>query len=82
MLRFLKDWTLPVAIVLGTLCYLLFYYVPALDAAGNWFGPVFDVIFPFFVDRYSGMICKVYNGLNPIMTEFDPLSSSALSFAG
>ena len=35
MLRFLKDWTLPVAIVLGTLCYLLFYYVPALDAAGN-----------------------------------------------
>ena len=49
MLRFLKEWTLPVAIALGTLCYLLFYYVPALDAAGKWFGPVFDVIFPFFV---------------------------------
>ncbi len=45
-------------------------------------GYTFPVIFPFFVDRYSGMICKVYNGLNPIMTEFDPLSSSALSFAG
>lgn len=49
MLRFLKDWTLPVAIAVGTLCYLLFYYVPALDAAGDWFGPVLDVIFPFFV---------------------------------
>ena len=45
-------------------------------------GYTFPVIFPFFVDRYSGMICKVYNGLNPIMTEFDPLSPSALSFAG
>lgn len=45
-------------------------------------GYTFPVIFPFFVDRYSGMICKVYNGLNHIMTEFDPLSSSALSFAG
>ena len=49
MLKFLKDWTLPVAIATGTFFYLLFYCVPALDGAANWFGPVFDFIFPFFV---------------------------------
>ncbi|MDD7317610.1 MAG: bile acid:sodium symporter [Prevotella sp.] len=49
MIKFLKDWTLPVAIVLGTLCYLPFCYIPALDGAARVFGPVFDVIFPFFV---------------------------------
>lgn len=49
LLRFLKEWTLPVAIVVGTTCYLTFYFVPELDAAGNALGPVFDVIFPLFV---------------------------------
>lgn len=32
-IRFLKDWTLPVAIAMGTVCYLTFYLVPALDRA-------------------------------------------------
>ena len=45
-------------------------------------GYTFPVIFPFFVDRYSGMICKVYNGLHPVVKVFDPLSPYALSFAG
>ena len=49
LLRFLKDWTLPVAIAVGTVCYLTFYYVPQLDAVGNSLSPVFDVIFPLFV---------------------------------
>ena len=49
LLRFLKDWTLPVAIAVGTLCYLTFYYVPQLDELGNELSPVFDVIFPLFV---------------------------------
>ena len=48
-LEFLKRWTLPVAIVVGTLSYLTFYYVPALDELGNSLGGVFDVIFPLFV---------------------------------
>ena len=48
-IRFLKDWTLPVAIVIGTVCYLSFYHVPQLDDLGNQLGPVFDVIFPLFV---------------------------------
>lgn len=49
LIRFLKDWTLPVAIAVGTLCYLTFYYVPQLDALGDRLSPVFDVIFPLFV---------------------------------
>lgn len=49
VMRFLKDWTLPVAIGVGSSAYLLFNYVPALDAAGDCLRPVFDVIFPVFV---------------------------------
>jgi BASS family bile acid:Na+ symporter len=49
LIRFLKEWTLPVAIITGTVCYLTFYYIPQLDALGNTLSPVFDVIFPLFV---------------------------------
>lgn len=49
VIRFIKDWTLPVAIAVGSVCYLTFYWVPALDEAGNALRPVFDVIFPLFV---------------------------------
>ena len=48
-LRFLRDWTLPVAIAAGTLSYLLFYLTPALDKAGDWLGSIFDTIFPLSV---------------------------------
>lgn len=49
VIRFLKDWTLPVAIAVGTVSYLTFYWVPQFDALGNRLAPVFDVIFPLFV---------------------------------
>ena len=49
LIRFLKEWTLPVAIAMGTVCYLTFYYVPQLDHAGNVLSPVFDVLFPITV---------------------------------
>ena len=49
VIRFLKDWTLPVAMTVGTAAYLLFYYVPQLDAAGNFLGPVLDVLMPVMV---------------------------------
>lgn len=49
MIRFLKDWTLPVAIAVGTVCYLTFYYVPQLDELGSVLSPVFDVLFPLTV---------------------------------
>ena len=49
IIRFLKDWTLPVAIAVGTVVYLLFYLVPFLDGAGDALGEVVDTIFPFMV---------------------------------
>ncbi|MCR5180860.1 MAG: transporter [Bacteroidaceae bacterium] len=46
MIRFLKDWTLPVAIAVGSLLYLLFAYTPALEEASIVLGPVFDTLLP------------------------------------
>ena len=48
-IRFLKDWTLPVAIFVGAVCYLTFYWVSQLDAAGDALGQVVDAIFPWMV---------------------------------
>ena len=47
--QFVKDWTLPVAIAVGTIVYLTFYFVPQLDAAGETLGAVVDTIFPMMV---------------------------------
>jgi len=49
IIQFLKDWTLPVSIAVGTVSYLTFYYVPQLDKLGDALSPVFDIIFPLFV---------------------------------
>ena len=31
LIRFIKNWTLPISMGIGALVYLIFYYVPALD---------------------------------------------------
>ena len=49
LLRFLKDWTLPVAMAVGTVVYLLFAFTPQLDGAGEFFGPIISDIFPLFM---------------------------------
>lgn len=49
MKQFLKDWTLPVAIILGSALYLLFAYVPALEPAALMLGPVCETILPLSV---------------------------------
>lgn len=49
IIQFLKSWTLPVAIVVGTLSYLTFYSVPALDAVGETLGDFFNIFFPVCV---------------------------------
>ena len=68
MLTFLKNWTLPVAIALGTLLYLLFAFVPWLDAAGDALFPILDFIFPllvFFVLFVT--FCKVdFHKMRPV----------------
>lgn len=42
----LKNWTLPSAIVIGSVLYLTFAYVPALDAAGDALSPILETLLP------------------------------------
>lgn len=49
MKQFLKDWTLPVAIVLGSALYLLFACLPPLEPAALALGPVCETILPLSV---------------------------------
>lgn len=46
LLRFLKNWTLPVAIVVGTTLYLLFAFTPALAPAADVLGPILEQLLP------------------------------------
>jgi len=45
----IKDWTLPFAILTGTAVYLIFYFLPSLDAAGDFLCPIIMDIFPCMV---------------------------------
>lgn len=47
--KFLKQWTLPVAIVVGTSIYLVFAYTPQLDDIGNFLLPFFIDLMPYFL---------------------------------
>ena len=49
LLSFLKNWTLPVAIAVGTVCYLLFAYIPALEDASLVLGPVCEALLPVLI---------------------------------
>ena len=49
IIRFLKDWTLPVAMVSGTVIYLIFAFAPFLDGFATWFAPIGDTILPLFM---------------------------------
>ena len=68
LLRFLKDWTLPVAMVVGTVVYLLFAFTPQLDGAGEFFGPIISDIFPLFMFHILFVtFCKVdFRRLRPV----------------
>lgn len=49
VIRFIKDWTLPVAIGTGIIVYLIFALVPALDGFATAAEPVFDTMLPTFM---------------------------------
>lgn len=49
VVRFLKDWTLPVAMGMGALLYLLFAFTPQLDETGTAMEPFFAAILPLFM---------------------------------
>ena len=72
IVRFVKDWTLPVSMGTGCLLYLLFAFTPQLEAAADFFDPVFDAILPMFMFLILFVtFCKVdFHKLRPVAWHF------------
>ena len=72
LLRFSKDWTLPVAMGLGTVIYLVFALVPALDGAAMFFAPLMDDLLPVFMFLVLFVtFCKVdFHRMRPVWWHF------------
>ena len=68
MIRFLKDWTLPVSMGIGAVTYLVFNYVPQLDSAATFFAPVMEAILPLFMFLVLFVtFCKVdFHKMRPV----------------
>lgn len=64
----LKNWTLPVAMLSGTVLYLLFAFTPSLNGAASVLGPFFDQILPLFMFFILLVtFCKVdFHKLRPV----------------
>ncbi len=72
ILHFIKDWTLPVSMGIGSVAYLVFYYVPALEQASQWFALFFNSILPLFMFLILYVtFCKVdFKKLAPVKWHF------------
>ena len=68
VIRFLKDWTLPVSMGIGAVTYLVFNYVPQLDSAATFFAPVMEAILPLFMFLVLFVtFCKVdFHKMRPV----------------
>lgn len=49
IVRFIKDWTLPISMAIGATAYSAFAFIPSLDKAAGLFAPFFDAILPLFM---------------------------------
>ena len=72
ILQFIKNWTLPVSMGIAAVAYLVFYYVPALEGASQWFAPFFNSILPLFMFLILYVtFCKVdFKKLAPVKWHF------------
>ncbi len=68
IIKFLKDWTLPVSMGTGALLYMVFAYVPELDEAAQFFDPVMEAILPMFMFLVLFVtFCKVdFHKMRPV----------------
>lgn len=68
VVRFIKNWTLPVAMTTGIVAYLLFHFVPVLQPIGRWYAPYNDNVLPDFMFLILFVtFCKVdYKRLIPV----------------
>ena len=49
VIKFLKDWTLPVAIVTGIIVYITFHFIPFLSPVAEWYAPYNGNVLPDFM---------------------------------
>ena len=72
IVRFVKNWTLPIAMGLGTMFYLVFAFVPQLDEAGQAMASFFEAILPLFMFLVLFVtFCKVdFRKLLPVAWHF------------
>ncbi|MCR4809875.1 MAG: transporter [Prevotella sp.] len=72
LVRFVKDWTLPVAMGLGAMLYLVFAFVPSLDGAATFFAPLMDDLLPVFMFMVLFVtFCKVdFRRMRPVWWHF------------
>jgi BASS family bile acid:Na+ symporter len=68
IVRFVKDWTLPVAMGMGTILYLVFAFVPSLEDAAMFFSPIANALLPVFMFLVLFVtFCKVdFHKLRPV----------------
>ncbi len=68
IIRFIKDWTLPVAMGTGAVFYLIFAFTPQLDEVAMVMGPFFATILPLFMFLILFVtFCKVdFHQLRPV----------------
>lgn len=68
IIRFIKDWTLPVAMGTGAVLYLVFAFTPQLDEAATAMEPFFATILPLFMFLILFVtFCKVdFRQLRPV----------------
>lgn len=68
IIRFLKDWTLPVSMGTGAAVYLVFGFVPQLDGAALLFDPIMEAILPLFMFLVLFVtFCKVdFHQMRPV----------------
>ena len=68
LIRFIKDWTLPVAMGAGAALYLMFAFTPQQDEAATAMGPFFATILPLFMFLILFVtFCKVdFRQLRPV----------------
>ena len=70
LISIIKKWTLPVAIAMGAVVYLLFAFIPLLSPAAEVFEPIFGFLLPIcmFLMLYV-TFCKVnFRKLIPVQS--------------
>ena len=72
IIRFIRDWTLPVSMGIGAAAYLVFGFTPGLESAAAFFDPIFATILPMFMFLVLFVtFCKIdFHKMRPVAWHF------------